>query len=82
MRHRIPQSLVSRGLDAGSPMALVVGGNVVPRNRFRYLGTKKVAAASGLDYRHQFESQVDAANTELVVGEYVDDLAVLGGTAT
>ena len=83
MRHRAPQSILTRGLIGGSPLAMVTGGVVQPRNRFRYAGTKKTLTADGgVDYRNVFESQVAAADTELVVGEYVDDLAVLGGTAT
>lgn len=81
MRHRHPQSIATKGISAGSPAAAATGGAVQPRNRFRYLGRQKVGVAGALDYVDVFEKTVDAANTELVKGEYVDDLAVLSGTS-
>lgn len=82
MRHRSPQSIATRGLIAGSPLSACTGGRVQPRNRFKYLGREKAGVAGAINYVHRFETTVGAANTELVPGEYVDDLAVLSGTVT
>lgn len=80
---RITQQIATGGMVAGNPSAIATGGLVPSRNRFRVVGVDKAQAADGtLDYRGVFESQVAARSAEIVVGEYVDDLAVTGGTAT
>lgn len=83
MRHRHPQSLVTRGLISGSPLATLTGGGVQPRNRFKVDSVEKTGLAGGaLNYRYHFSTEVDATDAEKVVGEYVDDLAVAAGTHT
>lgn len=82
MRHRIPQQLATGGLIGGSPMAIATGGMLAPRNRFRFVETSKTGdGLSVTAYRVDFESTTDVRDGELVEGEYVDDLSVLGGTA-
>lgn len=80
MRHRHPQSIVTHGLTAGSPMAMVGAGLVQPRGRFKVERVEKTGVAGALDYTYHFSTTVEAADAEKVKGEYVDDLAVLGGT--
>lgn len=81
MRHRIPQQLATTGVIGGSPLAIMTRGAVAPRNRFRYVRTEKSGVAGSIDYRLTIETTIDARSAEMVEGEYVDDLAVLGGTS-
>jgi hypothetical protein len=80
MRHRSPQSMVTRGLIAGSPLSACTGGVVQPRNRFKLERVEKSGVAGALDYTYHFSTTVDAVDAEKLKGEYVDDLAVLNGT--
>lgn len=80
MRHRAPQSIATRGLIAGSPLSACTGGAIQPRNRFKLDRVEKSGHAGAIDYRYHFSTTVDSADAEKVVGEYVDDLAVAGGT--
>jgi hypothetical protein len=82
MRHRAPQSIATRGLIAGSPLSACTVGEIQPRNRFKAVRAEKTGIAGGsLDYEMTFTATVDARSAEIVIGEYVDDLAVLGGTS-
>lgn len=78
---RIPQQLVTGGGIAGNPAARITGGRLPSPNRFRFVGATKIGVAGALDYGLRFESRTDARSAELVEGELVDDLVVLGGTA-
>lgn len=78
---RIPQQIATRGLIAGHPAAVATGGLMPPPNRFVFRGARKIGTAGALDYVLTFESPVDARSGELVDGERVDDLTVLGGTS-
>ena len=79
---RVPQQYVTSGMIAGNPSALATGGLVPSRNRFRVLPADKSGKAGAIDYSMKFESTTDALSAEILDGEYVDDLAVLGGTTT
>lgn len=82
MRHRAPQSIATRGLIAGAPLSACTVGEIQPRNRFKAMRVEKTGNTGGaLDYEYTFLLTVDAENAETVMGEYVDDLAVLSGTS-
>jgi hypothetical protein len=83
VRHRHPQSIATRGLIAGAPLSACTAGGIQPRNRFKAVRPPEKSGNAGgaLDYTYAFEVTVDAANAEIVPGEFVDDLAVLSGTS-
>lgn len=78
---RVPQQIVTRGMVAGNPAAIVTRGLLPSPNRFRVLEVKKSGVAGALDYRMHLEAKVDARSAEVVEGELIDDLAITGGTA-
>jgi hypothetical protein len=82
VRRRVPQSVAAGGVLEGAPMALATRGFLQPQNRFLVLGpaSKHGNAAGLLTYEQRFAVVKSTANAEIVPGEYVDDLAVLGGT--
>ena len=78
----IPQLIITRGLLHGAPQAIVTGGLVPPRGRFKYLGTRKTTGPDGaMVYERQFGSLTSAAPSGLVVGEHYDDNEIKAGTA-
>ena len=48
----------------------------------RLLDEGRAGVAGAIDYSMKFENTVDTRSAEIVDGEFVDDLAALGGTTT
>ena len=62
-------------------MALITRGQLQPQNRFQVLSpASKHGTAGAMTYEQRFAVVKSTSNAEIVPGEFVDDLAVLGGT--
>jgi hypothetical protein len=78
MRHRIPQSIATGGLIAGSPQSIVTGGLMQPINRFAVGHLEKSGTGLAVTAYHlTIEATLaEPPSAEVVPGERIDDLAV------